>query len=700
MTRQKQTFFRKTFQRTKRFFQAALIGAALSFAVAGCGARTGLIDVPADAGVHDGARPDVIRVDTVKPKPDSGIDSSQKPDAYSPDSGIPPAYSYTVKNLIGDALNRELLDRDKGLKEYSLAASETSTNANPLSDGKGGNLIPVNYQMHRIDGTMFPPFITKPLQDSDSGNTYSEQQDLWVSGNSQYIGQYSDVVGVLHMMAYTMKFSNPTEDLGIPVCSKPTGTDYSVCDGYDRTDRHRLFVNFLGGDWVVTGMSPPAVPVDNELQLISGGQVKIAKEAISGIINVHNQFPNDVLTVDNLKFAYDGYDVDPSDPNKVWAVISVYDQNGVLLKKDKLLPGTTKGFSINGKNYLFRLWKIAPGYVFGANWIDASILAKELKLQHGFSVDPDNGLNKPWKVVLGWKNKGASASDTQPDHLRTIIIYTEDVASLSSSGSNILEVGDYVPLLLDPVAFKFSYNGLSATAYTTLRAELEKTGTSWGKMGGTSVYVVNGPYVRIKSSANNSFTYSNTAVADQFIIATSGATCNGVAFAPGSLIIKKSASSSDYFCVNYDITTPTFIGFPVAGDGTVDNMYGGIFGYAMWNNEPFDVSFGIVERPGMGASWNTMDALSFALKLSGSSSTFNFDAKLVGTTYWYKKDSTTYSNVAGPVIKCSSLPDNSCIFKEGFITERGSQFVQMTDTLVELKVANTLVYSQFVLTKK
>ena len=129
--KESKTLFRRAYESTRKYMNGVLIGAALGVAVAGCGARSSLLEAPADSGMHDGSRSDVVMFDTRKAdagidsqKPDSGL---QKPDSYQqkPDSGVPPQYSYTVNNLIGDYLNRELLDRNKGLTGYPFTTSET-----------------------------------------------------------------------------------------------------------------------------------------------------------------------------------------------------------------------------------------------------------------------------------------------------------------------------------------------------------------------------------------------------------------------------------------------------------------------------------------------------------------------------------------------------------------------------------------------
>ncbi|MBU1681911.1 hypothetical protein KKE38_03760, partial [Candidatus Micrarchaeota archaeon] len=46
------------------------------------------------------------------------------------------------------------------------------------------------------------------------------------------------------------------------------------------------------------------------------------------------------------------------------------------------------------------------------------------------------------------------------DTLRTLVIYTDDVEDVSSSGESELEAGDYVSLVEEPTAWKLSYKGL------------------------------------------------------------------------------------------------------------------------------------------------------------------------------------------------------------------------------------------------
>ena len=700
---------RTMYERMKQSIKGAFIGAALGVAVAGCGARSGLLEPPTDSGMQDGSMSDVVMFDSRKAdatKTDAKADAT-KPDSAKTDSGVPPQYLYTVKNLIGDYLNRDLLDRDKGKKDYPLSVSETDSNANPFSDGAGGSIGPAETNMYRLDGNMVSLFLTTALADGSAGKVYHEQQDIWVSGDSHYSESADSVVGKITSLTYSVKFEGASDDLGIPVCTTPTNvTHYETCDIDYQTAKHKVAVKFLGKDWIISEMSPPTTALSSEIALVNGGHVTLAREAISGILNVTEKY-----TMDNLEFRYDGHDSN----NPTSAIISVLDLNGNLLKKDTVVSGTTKEFIVAGKAYKFHLYKISPNYSSGADWMDGAVFSNELKLQSGQSLDPDYGNNKYWKVYLGWKNKGASTTDTQPDHLRTIILYADDISSLSSSGTNILKPGDYIPIPQDPVGFTFGYKGLTNGNHSSLKAVLEKTAIytiaqSVGPLDSSGQRVqctITAPYVVFKSGATSAaFTVdkiqgagtSTSASGNEFYVATSGAVCGGAIgkLMQGSLFMQTSSSSSSWAYLDYKTSNTSgaiSVKYPIVGDG-VSNNYVGLITYATGYStvQGFDFAFNIDEEAGTGVSKNSKYLNAFGLKLDGAASTFNFDDSY---SYFFKKDNIR-TDSTGPVIPCNS----GCFLEEGGITDRGSQFVQITNTLVEFKIAETLVHSQFYIAKK
>jgi len=408
--------------------------------------------------------------------------------------------TWTGENLIGDYLNRELEDREGNLdatdsdQAYEIGGSDTSDNANPFTDGVGGNIGVSEEFLYRIDGSQLSTFADVTVVDDDAGNTYVEMQDLWIKGDNRFDTDPDDIVGRLDFLAYTLKFDGPGGDeVGIPECTDSEDQDYAVCKGGagdttidDATETHRVKVWFLGEEWIISEMNAPTADpstaagdgILSENQVYAGGSVKLAKEAVSGILNQGESLP-----VDDLKFQLDDLEAHGDTTS---AILSILDANGNILKKDKVDPGSTKEFNVAGKTYRFHVYKVAPGYTFGAKWADVAIFAKELELVDGQELDEDVGNNEGYEVALGWKNLDAQTgaeADGNPedvDTLRTIAIFSDSIDDISSSGDEVLEEGDYVSLVQDPEIWKLSYKGLDLTSddMASLKFELKTTDES------------------------------------------------------------------------------------------------------------------------------------------------------------------------------------------------------------------------------
>jgi hypothetical protein len=685
----------------------------------------------------------VVPADT-QPKPDSGIDATRTDGAndalgsdavpscvplqtpqptQQPDGGgaVPVTYSYTVGSLIGDNIDRTLLDRGQGVSTYPMG-SDTSAGANPFTDGTGtGSLGPTDTALYKADGTMFAPFATATVVDNDAAKTYQAEQGLWIGGNTHYSDAAAAVVGTLNSVSYTMKFSGASDGFGIPVCTTPmNSTNYMVCDPDYQTAMHKVVVPFLGDNWLITGMTPPSGPLASESTLASGGYVKLGKEIATGILNI-----GEAMLVDNLRFRIDGFNKDGT------VAISIVDKDCNILKKDTLERGTTKEFNIKGTAYLLHLWKSAPGYTFGAQWVDLSVLSKEITLTSGEKLDAGSSANPNWTVYLGWKNRGASATDTNPDHLRTIILYAGDseVAKLSSGGSSDLKTGDYLPIAQDPLSMQLQYKGLTDGKPSSLQFSLERSSNftisaAQGPNGQSCT--ISAPYAHVVSGAQApAFTVdgvqgagsTTSASGNDFYIATSGASCGGSIgqLMQGSLFMKVSPSSSQWAYVDYAPflnTDAVRVKFPLAGDGVSDEWVGNITYQYVRDFMPQigDFEFEVGEEAGIGVSKSSPVFYTFGLKLDRTASTFNYDSAVDSTSYWVKKDTVSYCG-AGPAqapnSRASSAsygcvwPSTGSIFRApGFADERGSQFVGISDTTVEFRIAGQLVQTQFYLAKK
>jgi hypothetical protein len=643
--------------------------------------------------------------------------------------------TYTVNNLIGDYLNRELNDRNLGQQNYTMGA-DTSDTANPYTNGVSSSLGPNEINLYRISGDMFSPFATATLSDTAAAKSYSEQQDLWIRGNNHYEDTPNDIVGTVNNLGYTLKFKGTSDDLGIPVCTTPTNsTHYELCSTDYLTSTHKMAVKFLGQDWIISEMSPPTTTETSETMLVNGGYVKLAKEAVGGILN-----QGESLTADDLKFQLDDLEAHGDITS---AIISVLDANGNVLKKDTITPGATKEFIINGKDYRFHVYKVAPGYTFGAKWADVAIYSKELKLQDGVKLDPDYDSNKYWTVYLGWKNEGASPTDTAPDHLRTVILYAQgsDIQRLSSGGLNYLTKDDFLPIVQDPVEWKLSYTGLDlgSSDRDDLSFDMERTssmqltGTNNGPLdlnGTKETCTLTAPYVHVTSGRSGSvFTVQSAlgasastpsdSTTNEFYVATSGASCVGTVtnigmLNPGSVFMKGSTSSDSGWTYKNYTGGGMMVLFPAIGDGDQTWALGGVLEWANRTEASVgggtdiaglgvynftgasgtvpDWVFAISEKAGTGTSNTFTDKLVFGLSLSATTSTFNFDDYKASGSQQMKKDDIGYV-YAGPVTTAGSFST----YKEGFISERGSVFNSVSDTNVDFNMANKLAHAQWYL---
>jgi hypothetical protein len=489
--------------------------------------------------------------------------------------------TWTGNNLIGDYVDRTLLDRrpdNDSLNTdsaYPIGGADTSDNANPFTDGHGGNIGLSQVFMYRVSGNVLSTFASRTLTDTDSGKNYVEKQDLWIYGDNKYSKDDKEVVGDLKFLAYTLKFDGPGgKEIGIPVCTKAVDTDYTACKDTptpagtsvdDATETHRLKLGFLGEDWIISYMEAPTTNISSETNLVNGGTVKLAKESVSGILNQGESLP-----VDNLKFQLDDLEAHGDTTS---AILSILDANGNVLKKDKVLPSETKEYSISGKKYRFHVYKVAPGYTFGAKWADVAIFSKELELKDGQKLDQGQGTNDGYRVALGWKNLEATATQQSPDALRTMVVYSDSIDQVSSSGDDALVAGDYVPIVQDPAVWRLTYKGLdldSSNKYKLkfdLKTDDKTISSSYGPLNATPSRVnctIFGPYMEVSSSASGGvFTITRTdstgEISDsRFYVALKGQTdaehaaqCgynSSVAanLTVGTVFMKESASSSNY----------------------------------------------------------------------------------------------------------------------------------------------------------
>ncbi|MFH1685350.1 MAG: hypothetical protein ABH983_03515 [Candidatus Micrarchaeota archaeon] len=167
-----------------------------------------------------------------------------------------------------------------------------------------------------------------------------------------------------------------------------------------------------------------------------------------------------------------------------------------------------------------------------------------------------------------------------PDTLRTLVIYTDDVEDVSSSGESELEAGDYVSLVEEPTAWKLSYKGLDVTPEDrfNLKFEIETSdkdisaskGPQLGPGNSQVACILFAPYIKVTSGATGSIFETNridgpggTLSDNEFFIFLNDGPTPGTTSLPGGVLVSGNRAAR---C-------------DIDGDGTIegsgDDDYGG-----------------------------------------------------------------------------------------------------------------------------
>ncbi len=658
--------------------------------------------------------------------------------------------SVMVGNLIGDYIDRTLLDRQDhgslGDGAYEMGGSDTSENANPFTDGNGGSIGPSETFMFKIDGSQFSPLEDETLTDVSSGNSYTEQQAIWISGNNHFDSDPNDIVGQLDFVAYSMKFGGigTTEEFGIPVCSDHVNGDYTACKSaggdYDNaTELHRLEIMFLGEPRVITEMNAPADrTLDNENTLVNGGSIKIAKEAIGGIL-----YQGRYVQINDLSFQLD----DIEDHNGTFrAIISVLDANSIVLERESITEGQTTEFNINGRVYPFHIYVLAPGYTTETTWIDMAILANELELTDGQELNAAEADNRNYTVSLGWKNNDASS--TVPDSLRTIVVWSRDrdIEDMSTSGESVLEAGDFIPIVENPSTWRLSYQGLDLTSeeMTGLTFEI---GTVDREIPASNGPIVNGsqvactiraPYVEVSISNSwddTGFVLLRSDIADAFLEDNEfivnidpESNCGGRTLASGTIVMRTDQATDDYGLAEYTsefqnnqlyiptirshMTTSSLIWITTREDlenSTDITLHTILESTGQGNSvctssQCADVYFTVEENPDGYPAYGFYNYWIFGINRNGATFDFNSSNNQIQLTsddgsilyghaalptYYAATGLEFYRGVSGPVDPGLELVE------EGYISEKGSVVTTIDSTRIEFNLAQRTARAQW-----
>lgn len=383
------------------------------------------------------------------------------------------AGTHTFKTLITDTIDRTLQNRNSTRSEDNYTATMTATDTagsitSPLraveTDTNKGKWL------YRIGAGQFTGFADYSMVDNQAtATTYTEEQSFWIGSQSNAVAYDStstirDVaVNKLAAMVYSTKFTG--NDYGISVCTGDLATNdttnWASCatDSNSRTDRHRLTLKFMGSDWIISEMTNPSTLQSSSTNVTNGGQIKLAKEAKYGIINV-----GQVLDAGVFKVRLSDISVATGSDNAHPAIVDILDANEAVVGQIQVNPGSTYTFTQSGTGQTVKIhvYKTAPGFTLNAKWAEMAIYNDEITLKDGsrYNLVSSTDTDKDFKVSLLWKNKdytGLGTDSNVSDSLREIVVYNID------GFSDKTKAGDVVNFLKNVPTYKLTYQGVDLT---------------------------------------------------------------------------------------------------------------------------------------------------------------------------------------------------------------------------------------------
>jgi parallel beta-helix repeat protein len=378
----------------------------------------------------------------------------------TPCSSITPTDTNLTGLLIYDLIDNDWADRDSDKLTCRL---DTDLNYSPFTNGigecEGPNLMR-RYGSEEIDGLFDYSF-------SIGSDDFTEKQNIWIKGQSMYETDGPPYLDI-RSTTYSIKFiqEGTEEKIGIPVCQDDNGTDdWSYCvrtgtgEPSEETIMERPQIQFLGDNWILLDMQPPAEGGSqaNENYREFGGEITLAKEAAYGVIS----FGERLLYGSEYYLQLDDISVGTGPDSIHPAIVSLYYSNGTYIEQTSINPGETVGMG-PADEIRVHVYQTASGLTPSLKWAEIAILSDVLVLEDGDSVDDDE--NEDWYIKLAWKNKEGDSSLTS-DSLREIILYNDN--------SFDLEQGDTFNIIENPAAFEFSFPGFPSVNTTKLTFEFD-----------------------------------------------------------------------------------------------------------------------------------------------------------------------------------------------------------------------------------
>ena len=379
--------------------------------------------------------------------------------------------THVFKTLITDTIDRALANRNNALPEdlYPAALTSTDTSGTITSPLRAVETGLKGQDLYRIGSGQFTGFSDYAIIDNQAASTsYTEEQSFWIGSQAGAIkydssSSIQDVaVNKYSAMVYSTKFTG--NDYGIPVCTGdlPSNdtSNWAGCglDSNSRTDKHRVQIKFMGADWIISELTSPTASQTSSTSVANGGQVKLAKEAKYGIVNVGSSLDTGVF-----KIRLTDISVAVGSTNTHPAIIDVLDSNDATVGQIQVDPGQTYTFTQSGTSNSVKIhvYKTAPGFTLNAKWAEMAVYTDEITLKDNsrYNLVSSTSVDKNFKVSLLWKNRDYSSSpdSTVPDSLREIVVYNVDGFDSKTKAGDVANFPNSSPL------FKLTYQGVDLT---------------------------------------------------------------------------------------------------------------------------------------------------------------------------------------------------------------------------------------------
>lgn len=365
--------------------------------------------------------------------------------------GVPGAVEF--RTLINDWVDRKTGNRDQSSSEDLY---DTPGDASPLQYSQA---------VKKFTAMDLPTLATGSITDTYANVGYTEEQSLWVRAVTKYDDPLKKVVAAEPSAAHQVKFTHDLYGIPVATCNPDDGaifpgygaprqtaaTDRS-CSESDRTDRHRVMIKFLGEDYIIADMNPPAAMVsdasDTSSGMASGGSVTLAKEVAYGIVHI-----NETLSTGVYYAKLTGVTVVGS---TAYASIRIYGaSNNSLLAEMQIAEGSSYAWNApDGSRLFIHIYKINPAQDPAYVWSETVLRSGELQLVDGQQLSADCA---NWNARLFWKNKDPYKDSKYVDSLRAIILRSE-----GNNGVKMVE-GDTFNIVCSPVIWQLQYNGLTCS---------------------------------------------------------------------------------------------------------------------------------------------------------------------------------------------------------------------------------------------